>query len=274
MTANGIRPVFCREKTLQSFKIHAARDFKQVIGYMDYNVDDSDMGIRIGFRNSYDKSMSFALVAGNTVWICSNGMISGEIQTKKIHRGEQLSSIIDDKIISGFKLASDVYESNRKAAEQFENILISEDTAHQIVGQLFLEDQILNMTEEILNMPSDKKQTIHWKWIESLKNIAIDKPACNESIILPEFMNSDAWLDKELTTIMGSWAQLKHDTILYSKQSTTMWICSTPTGYVEPYPEFYKSLRTLSQLYINALLPFTSIVLILIHVSIFPEKLK
>ena len=129
---------------LQSFKVHAARDYKQVIGYMDYKVDDSDMGIRIGFRNSYDKSMSFALVAGNTVWICSNGMISGEIQTKKIHRGEQLTSIIDDKIISGFKLASDVYEINNNAASQFKDIIISEDTAHQIVGQLFLEDQILN----------------------------------------------------------------------------------------------------------------------------------
>jgi hypothetical protein len=34
----------------------------------------------------------------------------------------------------------------------------------------------------------------------------------------PAFMRSDAWLDKQLNTTLGSWAELKHDTILYAKQ--------------------------------------------------------
>lgn len=129
---------------LKNFQINAARDFKQVIGYMDYETGDTDMGIRVGFRNSYDKSMSFALVIGNTVWICSNGMISGEIQTKKIHRGDQLTSLIEDKIINGFSLAEEVYRTNKESSELFKDVLISEDITHQITGQLFLEDKILN----------------------------------------------------------------------------------------------------------------------------------
>lgn len=113
---------------------------------------------------------------------------------------------------------------------------------------------ILNVQEEIHNITEEEKQTVHWQWTESLKDIAVTEPEFNESISIPKFMISSAWLDEKLTTIMGSWTQLKHDTILYSKQSlTSMMICSTPTGYVEPYPEFYKKLRDLCILYKSAI---------------------
>ena len=118
---------------------------------------------------------------------------------------------------------------------------------------------IVAMQEELNNITGVEKQTAHWHWIGSLKDIAVNEPECNGSLILPEFMNSFAWLDEKLTTIMGSWTQLKHDLILYSKHSITQVVCSTPTGYVEPYPEFYKSLRNLSQLYKSSLLPLESI---------------
>lgn len=120
-------------------------------------------------------------------------------------------------------------------------------------------ERILAMQEELNNITGVEKQTAHWQWIESLKDIAVNEPECNGNFNLPEFMNSFAWLDEKLTTIMGSWTQLKHDLILYSKQSITPFPCSTPTGYVEPYPEFYKSLRNLSQLYKNSLLPLETI---------------
>ncbi|MHA2391973.1 MAG: DUF3160 domain-containing protein [Promethearchaeota archaeon] len=119
--------------------------------------------------------------------------------------------------------------------------------------------QILEMQEELNNITGVEKQTVHWQWIESLKDIALSEPECNETIIIPEFMVSSAWLDEKLTTIMGSWTQLKHDTILYSKQSITPFVCCTPTGYVEPYPEFYRKLRELSQLYDSSIAPLETI---------------
>ena len=57
----------------------------------------------------------------------------------------------------------------------------------------------------------------------------------------PEVMRSQAWARKQLQTQLGSWAELRHDTILYAKQSATMRVvCEYPTGYVEPYPLFYE----------------------------------
>jgi len=119
--------------------------------------------------------------------------------------------------------------------------------------------RILEMRRELKNITGVEKQTIHWQWIESLKKIAVTEPECNGSIVIPNFMISSAWLDEKLTTIMGSWSQLKHDTILYAKQSITPGLCSTPTGYVEPYPEFYRKLRELSQLYDSSIIPLKTI---------------
>jgi hypothetical protein len=58
-------------------------------------------------------------------------------------------------------------------------------------------------------------------------------------------MRSQAWQHKQLQTQLASWAELRHDTILYAKQSYTAFpSCEYPTGYVEPYPEFYARLAS------------------------------
>ena len=55
------------------------------------------MGTRFAFRNSYDKSMSVATVAGANVWICENGLVKGDMQFIRKHTGsvvKELNSII------------------------------------------------------------------------------------------------------------------------------------------------------------------------------------
>ncbi|MBP8718542.1 MAG: DUF3160 domain-containing protein [Candidatus Atribacteria bacterium] len=70
----------------------------------------------------------------------------------------------------------------------------------------------------------------------------------------PTFMQTTAWQDKELNTTLASWAELRHDTILYVKQSYTMaekgGIFKEPpvVGYVEPVPEFYARLLNLTRM--------------------------
>jgi hypothetical protein len=66
-------------------------------------------------------------------------------------------------------------------------------------------------------------------------------------------MQSEAWLDKQLNTSLGSWAELKHDTILYAKQAYAEMGGGMPPpepvhprGYVEPVPQFYARLAALT----------------------------
>jgi hypothetical protein len=69
----------------------------------------------------------------------------------------------------------------------------------------------------------------------------------------PTFMQTEAWQDKELNTALASWTELRHDTILYVKQSYTMaelgGMFEPPVvGYVEPVPEFYARLLALTKM--------------------------
>ena len=70
----------------------------------------------------------------------------------------------------------------------------------------------------------------------------------------PDFTQSVAWQDKQLNTVLGSWAELKHDTILYAKQVYAEMGGGGPSapdpivlrGYVEPVPHFYARLAALT----------------------------
>ncbi len=55
----------------------------------------------------------------------------------------------------------------------------------------------------------------------------------------PEAMRTRAWGMKTLNTQLASWTQLRHDTILYAKQSYGATTCYYPAGFVEPRAEFW-----------------------------------
>jgi len=84
-------------------------------------------------------------------------------------------------------------------------------------------------------------------WNASAYNMLLDayKPLIvNDSVALPQqWMNSSGWRSEKLNTVLGSYAELKYDTILYAVQSYGG--CSFPKGYVEPYPEFYERMARL-----------------------------
>lgn len=60
----------------------------------------------------------------------------------------------------------------------------------------------------------------------------------------PSFMTNEAWVDKNLVTALASWVELKHDTILYGKQSGAEMGggYGEPIEYVEPNIEVYEKL--------------------------------
>lgn len=68
----------------------------------------------------------------------------------------------------------------------------------------------------------------------------------------PTFMQTEAWGFKDLNAALGSWAQLKHDTALYTKMPEAAGGGGPPTSgpapaYVEPNPEAFYRLAYISQ---------------------------
>ncbi len=89
------------------------------------------------------------------------------------------------------------------------------------------------------------KHSIYNSWLNSIRML---NPLSNREN-LPAFMQTAAWNQEKINTQLASWAELRHDNLLYAKQSYTGGvICSFPYGYVEPIPEFYQSVSELGNL--------------------------
>jgi hypothetical protein len=90
-------------------------------------------------------------------------------------------------------------------------------------------------------------QNLYWSWLYSLRSIIEPKDER-----YPAFMRALAWSHKDLHTALGSWTELKHDTILYAKQAyaelTAMPPQAAARGYVEPNPEAYARLLALTRM--------------------------
>jgi hypothetical protein len=83
------------------------------------------------------------------------------------------------------------------------------------------------------------EQSLYNTWLGAIR--ALNPPVSAEG--LPYFMQTTAWHHEKLNTQLTSWAQLRHDNILYGKQSYTGGTgCSYPHTYVEPYPELFGML--------------------------------
>ncbi len=124
--------------------------------------------------------------------------------------------------------------------------------ARTILIDDYQQDRYKNYTSQLDKVTAEMSATkleewtgnLYWGWLYSLRPLL--QPTGEG---YPTFMQSEEWLDKELSTTSSSWAQLRHDTILYAKQSGAEMGAgepAAPKGYVEPYPEVYGRLAYLA----------------------------
>ena len=113
-------------------------------------------------------------------------------------------------------------------------------------------EQMSKMQQWVSGLSQDEwTETLYNGWLYTLQPL-LELPGEGH----PQFMQSSAWLDKQLNSALGSWAELKHDTILYAKQAyaelggggTNPPPPKEATGYVEPVPEFYARLSALANM--------------------------
>lgn len=126
---------------------------KGVIGTYDIIADDNDFGQRLVFRNSYDKSMSFAFAVGTVVFCCTNGCIKGDYQYKRMHRGviTDESSSTQEAIIKnidgGFTMLQASFEKTSVQLRELQQFEISPTESYDILGKLFFEQQVISITQ-------------------------------------------------------------------------------------------------------------------------------
>jgi len=87
-------------------------------------------------------------------------------------------------------------------------------------------------------------QNLYWGWLYALDSLLQERGGG-----YPSFMQNQAWARKDLNTLLASWTELKHDTILYAKQVYAEMgggmVGVDDRGYVEPNPHLYARLAAL-----------------------------
>ncbi len=90
--------------------------------------------------------------------------------------------------------------------------------------------------------PKAWDETIYMQWLKTLRTLSA--PSDEK---LPEVMKTREWAMKQTNTQMASWTQLRHDTILYVKQSySVIASCYYPTGFVEPVVPFWAQMDAMA----------------------------
>lgn len=112
------------------------------------------------------------------------------------------------------------------------------------------EERLRKLKNEFSSLPQEQWcESLYWNWLYTLLPTLTIKGSG-----YPIFMQQTSWLDKDLNSFLGSWTELRHDTILYAKQIYTLEQTSIEEvpkqkledrGYVEPNPEVYARLASL-----------------------------
>ncbi len=132
--------------------------------------------------------------------------------------------------------------------------VLGSDRAYNLSLDLYDQGRFENYTAQIDQLrsefaalsPEQWNENLYWGWLSTIQPLLTP---VGEGY--PVFMQNEAWADKDMHTFLGSWAELKHDTILYAKQSATIGITSVQpepqqvNGYVEPRPEVFARLTAL-----------------------------
>ena len=133
----------------------------------------------------------------------------------------------------------------------------SSKRAEELLDTYYKPKEKWNKYEENLNKMRVKQEKItddEWKsdlykgWLWSIKS---SSTYFEDTEGMPFFMRNEKWTDKNIHTALGSYAELKHDSILYMKQSGAEmggggYDTITPYNYVEPNVEVYAKLKWLA----------------------------
>ena len=104
------------------------------------------------------------------------------------------------------------------------------------------ETQLATLTQQVADRPgADWGGTVYDAWLYALQPVF-----ARHGTAYPDFMRSPAWAAEDLQSGLGSYAQLKHDTILYTKQAMAEGGDREPVpprNWVEPDPVAFLRLE-------------------------------
>ena len=105
--------------------------------------------------------------------------------------------------------------------------------------------------------PTVWEESFYHAWLGAIRTLNPPSEAARGS--LPGFMQTGAWWQQKMNTQLASWAQLRHDNLLYAKPSYSASVgCSFPYSYVEPEPDLFQAVSRFARRAEAGFAPFVS----------------
>lgn len=112
------------------------RNGRNMFGVFTYRNHSDEMGLSIGIRNSYDKSLSVGCTLGASVFVCDNLVFKGDIAVFRKHT-LNVHEDIGQMILSAIYAQREKYERIQQDAGHLKELDITNDTAFRLMGLLF-----------------------------------------------------------------------------------------------------------------------------------------
>ena len=181
-----------------------------------------------GFRLMGQRFTIDAYVMQNLIYRAVDANAAGEAR--------MLPDVLDVPAVFGSETALNI--ALKEGAERFDGYSRNMQQLREVVNKI----------------PSETwSQNIYSGWINAIVPVFAEK-----SEGFPAFMKSEEWLKKDLECFAGSFTELKHDTVLYSKPVMAEmgggWEEEIDfRGYVEPEPEVYARMASLTRSMVDGL---------------------
>lgn len=125
-----------RDYALVGESYAVARQGNQMFAVLKFNREESDMGLSIAFRNSYDRSMSLGIAIGATVFVCDNLALEGDIVIMRKHTKNVWAELEDLAITTLYK-SQKKFEQIVADARLLKGHVLQDDEAFRFMGMLF-----------------------------------------------------------------------------------------------------------------------------------------
>ena len=132
--------------TKTEYKMTTDGQVAQGVYHLNY-LSDKNMGMMFAWSNSYNKTMRFKCGVGGYVFVCSNGVLRGDMGNySRKHSGTALQDVIAE-IDNQIGHAKEHYDVLIHDKNLLQNIILTPKDKGKILGELFAYDEILTLTQ-------------------------------------------------------------------------------------------------------------------------------
>ncbi|NQV15298.1 DUF932 domain-containing protein [bacterium] len=113
-----------------------SKDGQQLFGIHTFQNSGYDLGLSVGFRNSYNKTLSVGIAVGASVFVCDNLALTGDITVMRKHTLNVQSDLEQLAVTSILKARSAFYQVNEDA-QRMKELPLEDNNAFRLIGLLY-----------------------------------------------------------------------------------------------------------------------------------------